>query len=293
MNRLNFAVVTAVVSLAATTALAQKTTLPSVSGATLVLHLDADVGVSVSGNTVQTWADANANGISFSRANGDPALVSGAINGQSVIRFTAGNGYDRLIDPALGSSGLNAQLSGQQLTIFVVTQNMTSLNGVLDSNRGASSSLRYAFGTVQVPGNTNTSISADAAGSVSTFRLSLKDDPGTGPVTNVRAFESFLRSDTFAGQLDADYGSDATLPHGFGLVEIGTINNGTAGASNDLNGDIAEYIIYRGALSDSDRLAVEQSLAAAYIPEPAGLALSLLAAPLVARRRHVARRSLM
>lgn len=65
--------------------------LPASANADLVQHLSADNGVIESGGYVSEWTDLSIGGMNATQPDGahQPMLVSGAINGKPVIRFSA------------------------------------------------------------------------------------------------------------------------------------------------------------------------------------------------------------
>jgi hypothetical protein len=278
------------------------TILPTVSSGTRALQLDADTNVATgSGNAVQTWADASGNGIVFTAAGPqDVTLVANAFNGQAVLRFGGGQSINSYLQATAGNLSM---LNNQPVTIFAVTRNTSNVNGLIDSHPGDGTALRTAFEVVQVAdGNGQANVSAALTGSVTAIRYSLGQDPAHPGNPPVRHFETFIDSSSGSSAVDSVYGpagatslSETWLSNSvvngspFATV-IGTINHGEQGLESvgRFNGDLAELVIYQGALSDSDRVAVENALFTAYAaPEPAtGILLLLPLAGLLTRRRR-------
>ena len=111
--------------------------LPVTSG--LVLHLESDQGVSMSGSTVTSWADQSGLGNDLS-ASGDPALVSNALGGEPVISFDGG---DDILQRTNTLTGF-ATGSADRTMLYVVRYNETGFGGLAYG----SANCNNAFGTI-------------------------------------------------------------------------------------------------------------------------------------------------
>lgn len=277
---------------------AKSVTLATVSSGDVALHLDASAGVTGSG-PVTAWADQSGNGFNFGNTVGTPTLVTGAMNGKDVIRFSPVSGNDGF--RGLTGSALNTYLGANALTIFMVTQGTLpdpmvdatgELNGLLASSSGAFGEIRTRFGGMNqaaIAGG-HVDLAPSGSGSVVTYQLTYQDDPGTGPVTNVSTYRAWSYGGGSATDTGLVYASSLWVPPwGTGNdVQIGD------GGGIGFTGDLAEFVIYRGALTDADRTLIEQQLASAYgaTPEPTRAVFLLLgfAAMLggITRRRRAA-----
>lgn len=265
---------------------ARATTLPVVGTGTLKMHLDADSSVVSDGTGVLNWTDISGAGINYTRASGNATLVANAMNGQAVIRFTGSSGADRY---AINSGASLAALSGQPFTFFAVTQGGTNLDGLFETHSGSPSNVRFAFGGVNVVGSGGFGITGEAAGSVTTLRSLLADDPGTPSPTLVGAYEGYIHSNSNSGFVAAHYTASASLSHQFSSSDIGH-----GSANQPFTGDIAEIVVYQGALSDQDRMAVLAALANSYglppVPEPSTALVALGSLGCILRLRRTSGR---
>jgi hypothetical protein len=246
--------------------------LPATSSGTLSLWLKADAGVITNGSgQVSQWQDQSANGNHASQPTTSlqPFLVSpSSLGGRPAIRFNGaqnGNGGDYLH----GAADVGLADAFTSFAVYQTTNNNNSEMVVFD---------------VGVPGT---------VGGVRGFCL----------VTQAMMFTSWAR-DYYPGYLIAPnsfhictdrfntnkssiemFDTTATSTTNFAPISTGGQNNpgagyyvggvdGTAsgvGYNRTLAGDIAEILIYRGMLSETDRLAVEQYLKQKYlVPSSSG-----------------------
>ena len=99
---------------AATVTITVEAAAPAIPVSGLVLHLEADIGVTSTGSTVMAWADQSPQGNDLISA-GDPQLLPGALNGAPVIDF---DGNADKLERTASLNGLPA--GGADRTAFVV-----------------------------------------------------------------------------------------------------------------------------------------------------------------------------
>jgi hypothetical protein len=212
----------------------------------LVEWLDASTVTGADGDPISTWvARVGSNGTS-SGAN-RPQLFNSVVNGRNVLRFVTAN--------ATNSSG-SVVVSGTTLTVFWVgTVNVNSVNlRAVSLGTGASAD----FGNVGY----TAAVVLSSASSGNTFR----------PVRNsVTLSTSGAYTSNVALQIGSKYdGTNHTLYQDrvgktpvactgtFAITGFrigGNINN-----SNYWSGDMCEILIYSTAVSDPDRLLIENYL---------------------------------
>ena len=273
-------------------------TLPSVTSGTAFLHLDGS-GIDATGGPGGTlrWTD-NISGVNFDLSGPlgtSPTQESVTVNGfaRQAVRFPGG-------DSALTST-TNLQLfptSSSGLTAFVLFD--------VDSNAGQ----KFVFNqgvSAPFPGN-NFEIGIDTGVGAGDGNFGLHKGHGNATI----APAGTILSDTFtlttitvlpAGNSPANvtihqdgtalslandnqgYLNAGSYATDFRPIDIGGRNDGATGNFNSLHdGDIVEVVIYQGALTDADRMAVEAAL---LVPEPSAFVLAALGLlPLGLRRRR-------
>jgi prepilin-type N-terminal cleavage/methylation domain-containing protein len=200
----------------------------------LSLWLRADKGITKDANNfVAQWDDRSGNGNNAIQATGaaQPLLVNNGLNGEPVIRFDGADNFFLTNDITVG-----------QASMFVVFKKTVGTNAYLIGN---SSQLYTGLANWS---NNNTYYQdqymhylAAATGQISSFSSLACIYDGSNGVFYVNNISS---------------GTAAYSDLNFAVNEIG----GRYTNSDDLNGDIAEIIIYNQALGDSDRQQVENYL---------------------------------
>jgi hypothetical protein len=240
-------------------------TLPSVTSGTLQLWLKADAGVVVNGGgQVSQWQDQsrNANHASQSNTNNQPLLVyPPGLGGKAALRFNGiqdGVNGDYLY--GMGDVGVpNAMTAFAVQNVFTDTNaaNVVWLVGVPGAVYGAS----RCDGILDKQLDFSTwAYDSTAPWVVPTNTYRLCTDRVN---TNLNTVEIF---DTAAGSATnfslAMPGNVTTPAPGY---YVGGINPSLLNVSPDnLAGDIAEVIIFKGYLSEADRLAVQNYLEQKY-----------------------------
>ncbi|MBS1580980.1 MAG: hypothetical protein JST66_02155, partial [Bacteroidetes bacterium] len=224
-----------------------------------VLWLSADKGTTVSGGQVTNWTDrsGNSNTAAPSAASARPALVSGALNGQPVLRFDGSTDELRISD--------NSSIDLTAWHFFLVLRANLQKNYNAWLTKGDDSAenyemLSYDDGNIHAPvlwtDNTRTSPSSPA-GQVTTsgasiIEYSYKSSNGRSICTNGASV--FTDTENRTPKVNARE------------LYIGN-ERGTTGRFMD--GDLAEVIAYKDRLNAVQRVIVNNYLAAKY-----GLALA-------------------
>jgi len=252
--------------------------LPPVTSATAFIHLDAGKGVTETDGIVTQWRDLSGNAAifdlnRFSVANGnDPVHVADVGNGQPGINFDG-------LDVLTSNDDLQLfQSSSDGLTVFTIFR--TSDNGSqrfivthnLDVSQGFENfELGYDTGNQNGAGNFglhrgNFEATVAPPDSVQNDELALFSVtvlPGGSPPDNVQIRKNggarFVSVDNSGWLAAGDYRTDLAP------LDIGARFDMSEGQSDAFHmGEIAEVIIYRGTLSDADRILVEDALLEKY-----------------------------
>lgn len=284
---------------------ADAATLPVVTSGDLIVHLDANLGVTTDTNgNVSTWADQDtsntsnsisANDFTQSSTGARPTLISNSTpTGSAALSFDGDD--DRLQGAEF--------FDFSEFTIFAVARgkrgdgflgsifwdygNTTTKQNflALDDSRNPSSSSGFeaqvrsaetvGSGNAEVNPASRTSNEA-AQWNVITSRLSGQ---------TLELYVNSVLADSATNTLYVTTTTwEGAATGGKNAPTIGNFPNADNVA--ELDGDIAALLIYRGALSDTDRAAVEDSLFNAFvIPEPATVALVGLGGVILLGRRR-------
>ena len=212
---------------------------PTVPVTGLKLWLRADRGVVSSGGQVSSWQDqsGNNNTAVMPTAGRQPYYVTGALNGQPVLRF---NGAQSL--------GLTNILQLTQTTLFVVAKN-TRVPA-------------YGFGMILGPANTSPNHQLRFNGDSCVLLVTPNIYSSCGGYTGVYhalsvRYDGATRSVYRDGSLVSNFSDSSTSA--WQLYQVGAWFS-----SYFLEGDIAEIIVYNRALSESERTAVNAYLRGKY-----------------------------
>ena len=224
----------------------------------------ADVGVVATGTTVTSWTDQSGN-VRNVTANGDPQLTNNGEAGQQTVTF------DGDTDSFTGTKASWGEAATG--TVFAVWQrdaDSSSLNFVYDSEtdeqrqwlvRQTDTNSVDPGGAVYVPPASWTNHSVQPT-----------DTIGAGNWVVTSTTHTTGVSDAFEANGTAIYTGDL-LSGGMSGLNIGAV----AGSTGSLTwkGEIAELIVYEGALSAAEHVAVTQVLMDRWsvVPEPGSLVL--------------------
>ncbi len=276
---------------------------PTWNGNAMQLWLRADAGVDNPDGLVGTWSDQSTHGndaVSDDDAIKPTHVTAGGFGGRDVLRFI--DSGERMRLPA----GLSSAFAGDFTMFALVAPNDGDPNrdelwfGVLDESGGGNS--RFFQGS-DGNGNPHGLNSLYKAGTVNSGNANINPSPIPDGAPSGFTLVSYVSAANATVDVYADYanGSDT------GTASAAAVNNGdfNTGASrpcvgaacfqadgfawpnsgNTLKGDLAEIIIYQGALSTGDRQLVEAWLLG--IPEPGSIALLATGClTLLARRRR-------
>jgi len=227
----------------------------------LLLWLKADTGITVDDSgRVKEWGDQSGQGWNVTQEAPDrrPALAVSAIDGKPAIQFESANtvlSTEPLTPPAQFSIFLVVSLNGQGYSQLIqlapnggaaATSVLSILSGPKDGNG------LYLYGDGGIVEMTNPDLPLNWLESGTTTLAEVIADGYAGTTTLLRNGEVMGKSDTPFGNLR---GSGQPRP-----LHIG----GTTGGFPSANGLIAEVLIYETALSEEERLAVENYLAGKY-----------------------------
>ena len=226
-----------------------------------VLWLDAASLQLANGNAVASWADRSGNRLVFTNTANSPnppEFATSVINGQPVVRFNGSNS-ERLVLPSFGDMPTEA------VSAFVVIEERSV-------EPDGSALLSYA-----VSGSENEYLlfnKKNNGGTLSTYVNSNSSGTGSGDLTGgFRIFSS--QWERSSGQvlhhLDGNLVSstiyDKNSIAAGGAMVIGGEQSGVDSGytpDQDLDGDVAEVIMYDGFINPAQRIIAENYLAAKY-----------------------------
>lgn len=222
------------------------------------LWLKADAGISASDTAVTSWADQSGTGNNVAQTNVTirPTIVTNAVNGKAVVRFT---GPSRYLQSA--NQVLNGNTAFTAFTVAKINQIPTSNPYQYFWWNGADA-ISGGYGCYL----SNSGYLSSAWGSYS----------GAVSDTNNAAIGSLYR---ICSRFN---GTNGTGPHYMWINGVSVPSKGKSGsnlsggmftvgdfgptAGSGLYGDIAEIMIYDRALTDAERVSVDQYLQLRWVP---------------------------
>ena len=230
----------------------------------LQLWLDATTGlydatsggslVTTDSSSVARWEDRSGNARHFtqSTANNRPLLKTNQLNGKNIVSFDGTN--DSLL---LGATTLLRNVSGY--TFFAVRKNRSSVSAL--KILFANGSTRFDFNT-QATNNATFRVRRLAADTLTTLA-------GGNNSTTANTFQMFCGKVDHANTTATLYRNGTQLATNSSFLTSGNTNDVSSGSglgANSLGGnqwsdvDVAEVLVYHGALSDTDRGTIESYL---------------------------------
>ncbi len=216
--------------------------------ANVVLWLKSDTGVTATGTSVTGWADqsANTNNASQGTGSAQPTLVTSSINGINTLSFDGSTDY---MDIANDSS---FNLNSDGLSFFVFCKPTPA---TLPSTSGFAFLVKDGtFGMrINTDGDSNANPSFDNFSSV--------ESGTTNAVTgNNWQIIGFNKADAFYVN-GSSAGSFTLVP---AADNTNALRLGSALGSNFFSGEIAEILLFKGAVSSGERQKIEGYLAHKY-----------------------------
>lgn len=208
----------------------------SISG--LLLWLKADSLALSNGNSVTTWGDSSGNGhdmtfnVNAGNAGGTAVYNTNVLNGKPVVRLAGGGNFTNSLGDTIS----------QPITIFSVSTTKDGFylfDGINSTNRIVS----YCVGNVHF----------FAGGDI---------DSG---VASSNSFADFcFVSNTTSSAVYKNGTLAATGNIGTNSITGFTLNNRNERTETINNNEFAEFIVYLGALSDTDRIKVQNYISSKY-----------------------------
>jgi photosystem II stability/assembly factor-like uncharacterized protein len=236
----------------------------SIPLAGLQLWLKSDAGITLNGSTISNWADQSGNGNDAiqSAIDRQPLLVNNELNNKPVLRFDGWN--DKL--------GFTGSTPMSQISTFIVFRNNSGATGLypdLPLTFGSGSNMdlgkQYFLVMKDLTGNIPNRIGV-ALGSESYILATATNIEAHGEwrnisiVTNQTIWNTTLRYNGYDASI-SKVGSDAAIlaPLGDAAGSGGGIGgaDGVPFGTIEAKCDVAEVIVYKRAVTDSERLAVE------------------------------------
>lgn len=217
------------------------------TSSTNVIWLDAHAMGLANGSQVSSFNDYSGNGNNFSQSTSTkrPIYTTGAINGMPALHFDGVN--DQML------RGATPALASANLTYFMVLQRTPLASQMLITASYTSSANKWRLYSNS---GANTLVSAQYSPTVQWVGY---NDPGAPTFVSTSITPSSL-SIHKQGTLQQTKSVTYTAPTGHQNVIIG----GTTAGSYNLNGYIAEVIIYNSSLNNLQRILVENYLGAKY-----------------------------
>ncbi len=209
----------------------------------LVLHLESDAGVAASGGTITGWADQSglANDLT---AAGDPQLISAALNGQDYVEF---DGAGDKLERTTTLSGFPVGAADRSM-FQVVRYDSNGFGGTAYGDNACG----QAFGLIVDNGGDLT-----VQRWCSDFQTST---PGNGA--------GWLRQSAIVDGSEVRHYKDGSLlqtdANNLATVSTRFVTGAEIDSNPYLDMDVAAVLLYDVALSEADRIAVENYLSEKY-----------------------------
>ncbi len=234
------------------------TTVPVEPELSFWFAADAGVTTSLSGH-VSAWADRSPAGNHAAQIdpNYQPVWVDGEINGKPVLRFTGTAGFTNFLSVPTSPT---LKVRGGDFAFFTVMKvPVLGINNTLPYSRTTNnnpapfdSRIRNDNNRLHVfrgNGQGNNNVQSTTSVTANTPFLASLVSRGTNLSVY---FNGAFNAATFAGAGLDDFDSQVNI--GARFPDLGT----------KLNGDVAEVLFIRGAITDSERIAISEELGAKY-----------------------------
>ena len=228
-------------------------TLPT-SG--LVMHLDGNTGITLSGSTVLSWADQISSGNNLT-AFGNPTLLSGQFIGRNVVHFDG-------IDDALGRSGFTGLPTGSAARSVFMVVRYNAANDIGGDWAGftyGTAADNQAFGLCLTPSGT---LGVQGWGGGNDI-VSSPATVGVGRWLNQGAVYSGGTLTQYTNGVGIGTAAH-TYATGTGGVRLGEELDG----NKNLNMDVAEVLVYNRAVSATELQQIEDYFEQRYVNGTSG-----------------------
>jgi hypothetical protein len=248
----------------------------------LVLELRADAGITADGGgLVSAWADQSVEGNHVAQSGDDalkPQLISGITNGPATFSAIRFDGIDDVLSRFAPETVNNLATNVSGGTIFLVSRVAAGVSGnqvamgygTNDANRvsigfapGVNWNARMRVGGAGSAGSTASVTSVEAGGAGAPLADTFYVQAMVWPDTTVAGLQAKLLMPNGAVVTGADTGTAAAGAFTPTALHVGRLIFNTSAGTN-LQGDIAEILMYNTALSESDQQLVFNFLGQKY-----------------------------
>ncbi|MEM8485676.1 MAG: T9SS type A sorting domain-containing protein [Bacteroidota bacterium] len=223
----------------------------------LALWLKSDAGVTESAGDISVWADqsGNARDAAANGVSNLPAFAASDLNYNPIVAFDASN------SEGLNTPSVFENTAHSNVNIFVVAQHNTLSDSWLFIEQEVGQSDRVS---AHVPFNTLSTIYWDAGTTSGDFRLSAAWSESVG-TPYLWGFEYESATPKQAIYRDGNLVSTDASVSSFTFPSINDFQLANNVPSSDYNdSDIAELIVFTGAVSDAEQLQIDTYLALKY-----------------------------
>ncbi|GAB4428268.1 MAG: hypothetical protein OHK0039_46760 [Bacteroidia bacterium] len=217
---------------------------PGGVGTDLALWLRADAGVTTGTGGVATWADQSTQGLDLTQVNNGnrPDPVLDQLNGHPVIDFDGTDDY--LLRAGVVASDL---MSSDAFTLIVAQR--------------ADEIVTFGYGE----GGANTKLTLEGCGTrMFVYNSDIDGRNGNQPCNQAAIIAGTADNSNFSLMVNGSAWTSGTAPNSPNLASVSDLEVGAYDANYTLDGEIAEIILYRAALSTADRRKVLSYLAVKY-----------------------------
>lgn len=198
-------------------------------------YVDAGTTLATNGQTIQQWNDFSGNNHHVSQATSGarPTLISGALNGRAVIEFSEAGGHDDFLSVAD-----NADLElNTDSSVFVVAK-YVSVHGQSAFAHKGNAYIYYLTGSgkqeIDRPFSSNGGVSTTDVG-----------------ITNYHVLAAIVSGTGVSYYFDG--AADGTTTVATGTANATDFTIGEFGGSGNLSARVAEILVYKSAISSTDR----------------------------------------